>query len=97
MDDNIINEINQISKKDDAQLKCTYEKLLLEYNDKTYINYLFYVLKQYEYEHRLDEKYDELNGIVLCRELHKLFDDKKIYIDHNDYRLILSNEIINDE
>ena len=45
----------------------------------------------------LEDKYNPFNGIVLCRDLHKLFDDKLIKIDPIDYRLTLSPEILLDD
>ena len=45
----------------------------------------------------LEDKYNPLNGIVLCRDMHKLFDDKLIKIDPIDFKLTLSPEILLDD
>jgi len=45
----------------------------------------------------MEEKYDENNGILICRDLHKLFDDKLITINPDNNKLKLSDEILNDE
>lgn len=47
-------------------------------------------------ESEIEEKYNEYNGILLCRDLHKLFDDKLIKIDPEDYKLIISEVLLND-
>ena len=44
----------------------------------------------------LEDKYNPVNGIVLCRDMHKLFDDKLIKIDPIDFKLTLSAEILLD-
>ena len=44
----------------------------------------------------LEDKYNKLNGIVLCRDMHKLFDDKLIKINPIDFKLTLSAEILSD-
>lgn len=43
-----------------------------------------------------EQKYDEYNGILLCRDLHCLFDKKLISIDYKDFKLILSKDILED-
>jgi predicted restriction endonuclease len=43
------------------------------------------------------QKYDEYNGILLCRDLHILFDNKLISINPTDFRLVLSPEIFHDD
>ena len=45
----------------------------------------------------LEDKYNPFNGIVLCRDMHKLFDDKLIKIDPIDFKLTLSQEILSDD
>jgi predicted restriction endonuclease len=45
----------------------------------------------------LDEKYDKYNGILLCRDLHKLFDDKLIKINPENFVLSLCEQILQDE
>jgi predicted restriction endonuclease len=44
----------------------------------------------------IEDKYNPFNGIVLCRDMHKLFDDKLIKIDPIDFKLTLSPEILLD-
>jgi predicted restriction endonuclease len=44
----------------------------------------------------LKDKYNQYNGILLCRDLHHLFDNKLIIIDPVDYKLTLSDIILND-
>ena len=46
---------------------------------------------------KLEDKYNPINGIVLCRDMHKLFDDKLIKIDPIDFKLTLSQEILSDD
>ena len=45
----------------------------------------------------LEDKYNPLNGVLLCRDMHKLFDNKLITINPIDYRLTLSPEILSDD
>lgn len=47
-------------------------------------------------EAEINEKYDPDNGIVLDRSLHVLFDKNLLTIDPTDYKLILSQKILND-
>ncbi len=44
-----------------------------------------------------NEKYDKDNGILLCRELHKLFDDNLMIIDYNTLKLTFNEKILNDD
>ena len=48
-------------------------------------------------ESDLEDKYNSNNGILLCRDLHKLFDDKLIKINPIDYRLTLTDQILYDD
>jgi len=43
-----------------------------------------------------NQKYDEYNGILLCRDLHCLFDKKLISINYKDFKLTLSKDILKD-
>jgi len=43
-----------------------------------------------------NEKYDPDNGILLCRELHKLFDDNLIIIDNTTLKITFDEKILND-
>ena len=43
------------------------------------------------------EKYDPDNGILLCRELHKLFDDNLMKIDQNTLEITFNEKILEDK
>lgn len=45
----------------------------------------------------LNDKYNEFNGILLCRDLHCLFDKKLININPTNFELILNDEILEDK
>jgi len=44
----------------------------------------------------LDDKYNPYNGILICRDLHKLFDNKLLKINPDNFQLLLDDIILLD-
>lgn len=94
-DNNIIEEkIKRLDYNFKKSVKSFYKTCIIT-NRSQYVCEVAHIYPFVDSE--LEDKYNPNNGILLCRDLHKLFDDKLIKINPNNYQLILSQEILDDK